>query len=88
MAAVGAAGMVIAGRVYYGWDVVSRVAETLPWIGAAFFLLNDLVDIVDTKFELEVSPFYPRLRCCVMWCYVTHGISLRELVYRKSQLLL
>lgn len=77
MAAVGAAGAVIAGRVLYGWDVVSRVAETLPWIGAAFFLLNDLVDVVDTKFELEVNPFYPRFSYCyVLRCCVTHGISL------------
>lgn len=83
MAAVGAAGVVIAGRVYYGWDVVSRVAETLPWIGAAFCLLNDLVDVVDTKLELEVNPFYIRLRCCDMQCYVTHGISLQGLAYSK-----
>lgn len=56
LAAVGATGVMIAGGVYYGWEVVSRVAETLPWIGVAFCLLNDLVDIADAKFELEVQP--------------------------------
>lgn len=57
---MGAAGVMIVGGVYQGWEVVSRVAETLPWIGAAFYLLNDLVDIVDTKFELEVFFKFPR----------------------------
>lgn len=61
---MGAAGVMIIGGVYQGWEVVSRVAETLPWIGAAFYLLNDLVDIVDTKFELEVlHTFFKFLRC-------------------------
>lgn len=59
MAAAGAAGMMIVGGLYQGWEVVSQVAETLPWIGVAFYLLNDLVDIVDTKFELEVRYHSP-----------------------------
>lgn len=59
MAAMGAAGVMVVGGVYQGWEVVSRVAETLPWIGVAFYLLNDLVDIVDTKFELEVRCYSP-----------------------------
>lgn len=63
MAAVGATGVLVA-SAYYGWDVVNRVAETLPWIGAAFYLLNDLVDIIDTKFELEVPPLSQAYVCC------------------------
>ncbi|CAM9886582.1 unnamed protein product [Ascophyllum nodosum] len=52
-AAAATTAMVVAGGMVYGWEVVSQVAETLPWIGAAFLLLNDLVDVVNTKFELE-----------------------------------
>lgn len=59
MAAAGAAGVMLVGGVYQGWEVVSQVAETLPWIGVAFYLLNDLVEIVDTKFELEVRCHSP-----------------------------
>lgn len=82
---MGATGVMITGGVYYGWEVVSRVAETLPWIGAAFCLLNDLVDIADAKFELEVQPLpvfldttlFHGLR--VRYVCLSHGLCMSQL---------
>ncbi|CAN0434518.1 unnamed protein product [Pylaiella littoralis] len=53
MAAAGSAGMVIAGGLSAGWNVVGVVAEHLPWIGVAYHMLNEIADIVDTKNAME-----------------------------------
>ena len=75
--------MVVAGGMVYGWEVVSQVAETLPWIGAAFLLLNDLVDVVNTKFELEVHSLFSTLEGVAEVCFASRVVILgRETVFR------
>lgn len=54
MAAAGTAGMVVAGGINVGWNVLGVVAENLPWIGVAYHMLNEIADIVDTKNAMEV----------------------------------
>ncbi|CAM9187175.1 unnamed protein product [Pylaiella littoralis] len=53
MAAAGTAGMVVAGGINVGWNVLGVVAENLPWIGVAYHMLNEIADIVDTKNAME-----------------------------------
>lgn len=55
MAAAGTAGMVIAGGMAAGWNVIGLVAQNLPWIGVAYHTLNEIADIVDTKNSMQVS---------------------------------
>ncbi|CAM9908463.1 unnamed protein product [Scytosiphon promiscuus] len=49
MAAAGTAGMVVAGGMAAGWNVIGLLAENLPWIGVAYHMLNEIADIVDTR---------------------------------------
>ncbi|CAN0440080.1 unnamed protein product [Pylaiella littoralis] len=53
MAAAGTAGMIIAGGINAGWNVVGVMAENLPWIGVAYHMLNEIADMVDTKNAME-----------------------------------
>lgn len=54
IAAAGTAGLAIAGTMAVGWNVVGLLAENLPWIGVAYNLLNEIIEIVDTKNGMKV----------------------------------
>lgn len=54
MAAAGTAGMVVAGGMAAGWNVIGLLAENLPWIGVAYHMLNEIADIVDTRNSMQV----------------------------------
>lgn len=55
LAAAGTAGVVAAGGMAAGWNVLGLIADNLPWVGVAYYLLNDILDMVDTKHDMEVS---------------------------------
>lgn len=55
VAAAGTAGVVIAGGMAAGWNVLGIVAENLPWVGVAYHMLNEIADMVDTKHGMEVN---------------------------------
>ena len=55
-----------ADAIYDGYEVVSEVGRSIPWVETAFFFLRNLVEMVETKSELEVGIiqlFRMLLRC-------------------------
>lgn len=75
IAAAGTAGVVIAGGMAAGWNVIGLLAENLPWIGVAYHLLNEIADIVDTKQGLQVD-FYISNIYTVYICILKYIFSL------------
>lgn len=66
MAAAGTAGVVIAGGMAAGWNVLGIVAENIPWIGVAYHMLNEIADIVDTRNAMQV-PFLLSREMLTLW---------------------